>query len=154
VKNITWRVGLLACLIVLIPLALVAQNPPQVSGGTVTGTLHGSLNGGVLTITSPGAPGTTPVLAGANLANPVLAGTTGSIGGGSLAAGACATGTATIAGAAVTMVPVAAASTSGYPGAGFAVLAQVTAANTVTVSVCALVSGTPTASTYLVRVIT
>jgi hypothetical protein len=50
-------------------------------------------------------------------------------------------------------VPVATASTSAAPGAGFSVYAQVTAANTVTVSVCALVMGTPTASTYLVRVI-
>jgi hypothetical protein len=145
---------LLLVALALAPLLLFAQNPPQVVNGSVVGTLHGSLTGNVLTITSPGAPGTTPVLAGANLANPVLAGTTGSIGGSSLAAGACASGTATIAGAAVTMVPVAAASASGDPGAGFAVLAQVTAANTVTVSVCALVSGTPTASTYLVRVIT
>jgi hypothetical protein len=141
---------LLISLALILPLLLSAQTPPHVVNGTVYGTLRGQLTSGVLTITSPGAPGTPPVLAGSNVS---LAGTTASIGGGSVTAGSCATGTATIAGAAVTAVPIAAASTSGAPGAGFAVLAQVTAANTVTVSVCALVTGTPTASTYLVRVI-
>jgi hypothetical protein len=145
---------LLISLFFLAPLLLFAQNPPHVSGSSVTGTLRGTLTGNVLTIAGPGAPGSTPTIAGANLANPVLSGTSASIGGGALTAGTCATGTATITGAATTAVPVAAASTSAVPGAGFTVGAQVTAANTVTVSVCAVVDGTPTASTYLVRVIT
>ena len=133
----------------------VAQVPPVVnSDGSITGTLHGTLNGTVLTINSPVAGVSNVSLANTVVPpNPVLSGTTASIGGGSVTAGTCTSGTATIAGATTAMVPVTAASTSGAPGAGFAVLAQVTAANTVTVSVCAIVIGTPTASTYLVRVI-
>ena len=78
--------------------------------------------------------------------------TTGSIGGSALTAGQCSTGTVTINGANTGMVANASAVTSGDPGAGFTVGAQVTSSNTVTVSVCAIIAGTPTASTYAVTV--
>lgn len=80
-----------------------------------------------------------------------LAGTTGSIGGGALAAGACTSGTVSITGATTSMVAVASPNT--YPGDGAVWDAQVTAAGTGTVKVCAIVALTPTASTYNVRVI-
>ncbi|WP_124825398.1 MULTISPECIES: hypothetical protein [unclassified Burkholderia] len=81
-----------------------------------------------------------------------LVGTTGSIGGSALAAGACATGTATVSGATTGMAIVATPVT--YPGAGFDwQRSYVSSANTVTVQVCADVAGTPTATTYNVRVL-
>jgi hypothetical protein len=82
-----------------------------------------------------------------------LTGTTGSIGGSALTAGTCATGTATIQGATTSMV--AEASPVTYPGAAFEWNAYVSAANTVTVSVCTNLAagGTPTASVYNVRVL-
>ena len=80
-----------------------------------------------------------------------LTGTTGSIGGSALTAGACTSGTVTVNGATTSMV--AEASPVTYPGDGMAWRAYVSAANTVTVSVCADVAGTPTASAYNVRVL-
>jgi hypothetical protein len=61
--------------------------------------------------------------------------------------------TVAIAGATTSMVAITDPVT--YPGDGFVWAAQITAANTVTVRVCryATGSGTPTASTYNVRVI-
>lgn len=83
-----------------------------------------------------------------------LRGTTGPIGGAPLGMGTCATGTASIQGATPSMVPVTVASATGAPGfspnGAFQVSAQVTAANTVTVSVCAVIAGTPRPSTYVV----
>ena len=80
-----------------------------------------------------------------------LTGTTGSIGGSALAAGACATGTVTITGATTSMV--ANASPVTYPGDGNTWESYVSSSGTVTVKVCAIVAGTPTASAYNVRVI-
>lgn len=83
---------------------------------------------------------------------PILSGTTASIGGSALTAGSCASGTVTITGATTSMVVTATPVT--YPGAGFDWnRSYVSAANTVTVQVCADVAGTPTASAYNVRVI-
>jgi hypothetical protein len=79
-----------------------------------------------------------------------LTGTTGSIGGGALVAGACASGTASVANSTTSMAV--ATSPSTYPGDGFFWHGYVSAAGTVTVKVCASVAGTPTASTYSVRV--
>ncbi|WP_089840188.1 hypothetical protein [Granulicella pectinivorans] len=91
---------------------------------------------------------------GSLLAKTGLHGTTTAIGGRPLALGTCATGTATIPGANNTMVPVTVASTTGAPGfspgGAFQVNAQVTAPDTVTVSVCAILPGTPRPSTYIV----
>lgn len=83
---------------------------------------------------------------------PVLSGTTGSIGGSPLTAGSCSTGTVTVTGAttsmAIQVTPVT------FPGAGFDWnRAYVSGTNTVTVQVCADLAGTPTASTYNVRVL-
>jgi hypothetical protein len=80
-----------------------------------------------------------------------LTGTTGSIGGGLLTAGSCASGTASIAGATTAMGVIATPVT--YPGDGATWLGFVSASGTVTVKVCALVSVTPSASNYNVRVI-
>ncbi len=79
-----------------------------------------------------------------------LAGTTASIGGAPLAAGKCASGSAAVNGATPKMA--ATASPASSPGDGFVWQAFVSRANTVTVNVCALASGTPTAAAYDVRV--
>lgn len=78
-------------------------------------------------------------------------GTTTSIGGGALGAGACASADTTVTGAATTMTVTTAPNT--YPGDGYVWQSYVGAANTVTTKVCAIVAGTPTASTYNIRVI-
>lgn len=78
-------------------------------------------------------------------------GTSGSLGGGALIAGACATTTVTVTGATTSMVVVLSPAT--YPGDGFEWASYVSAVNTVTAKVCALIAGTPTASLYNVRVI-
>ncbi len=80
----------------------------------------------------------------------VLFGTTSSLGGSLLTAGSCTSGTVSITGATTSMV--ATASPVTYPGDGNYWLAYVSASNTVTVKVCAVLSLTPTASAYNVRV--
>lgn len=81
----------------------------------------------------------------------VFSGTTANIGGSALAAGQCVSGNATVTGVgSYTQVPSVAPTT--YPGAGFIWKAYVASANTVTVEVCAIAAGTPTATTYNVRV--
>lgn len=77
-------------------------------------------------------------------------GTTASIGGSSLAAGACASGSTTVTGASSGMTVQTTPTT--YPGAGFVWSSYVSSSNTVSTQVCAIVAGTPTASTYNVRV--
>jgi hypothetical protein len=83
--------------------------------------------------------------------NSPLQGTTGSIGGSALLAGACSSGTATVSGATTAMVSD--ATPVSYPGDAFFWKAYVSGTNTVTVKVCAAIAGTPTATTYNVRVI-
>lgn len=100
---------------------------------------NGYTAGGVLTVDTSGN-----MLAGGT-------GTTPSIGGGALIAGACASDVVTITGATTAMVAVASPVT--YPGDGSLWLAYVSAADTVTVKVCAIIAETPTASTYRVRLI-
>jgi len=84
----------------------------------------------------------------------ILSGTTGSIGGSLLAVGASASGTATVTGATVGMVCTAQPSdgTNIY-ALGANIGCTVTATNTVTVNVVAIVTLTPVAKTYVVRVI-
>jgi lysophospholipase L1-like esterase len=84
-----------------------------------------------------------------------LAGTTGSIGGSALLVNNCSTGTATVTGVSSAMTiqvtPVTdpnASTTQDYDWYGY-----MSGANTVTVKVCALVAGTPGATTYNVRAI-
>ena len=80
-----------------------------------------------------------------------LIGTTGAIGGAPLTAGKCASGTAAVTGAASTMAVT--TSPAGTTGDGFVWQGFVSSPNTVTVKVCALAGGTPTAVAYDVRVI-
>lgn len=108
------------------------------TGGSATGT-----SGQILTST-----GSTTAPTWQDL---TLAGTSPSIGGGALVAGACASNTVTVTGATTGMAV--SASPVTYPGDGNYWLSYVSASNTVTVKVCATVAGTPTASTYNVRVI-
>jgi hypothetical protein len=80
-----------------------------------------------------------------------LTGTSSSIGGSSLAAGACASTTVSITGATTSNAVEATPAT--YPGDAYYWKGYVSATGTVTVKVCAAAAGTPTASTYSVRVI-
>lgn len=80
-----------------------------------------------------------------------LFGATSSIGGGLLTVGTCASGTATITGAATGMAVDATPTT--YPGDGNYWLGYVSAADTVTVKVCATATLTPTASVYNIRIL-
>lgn len=81
-----------------------------------------------------------------------LTATSASLGGSLLAAGACSTTTTTVTGATTAMVAIADPNT--YPGDGAYWAATVTSANTVTTKVCAVVSLTPAASTYTIKVFT
>ena len=81
-----------------------------------------------------------------------IQGISSALGGGALLAGACATDATVVATGAVAGDFVVATPTT-YPGDGFFMAPpMVTGANTVTVKICASVNGTPTASTYRVRV--
>lgn len=75
----------------------------------------------------------------------------GSIGGSALVAGQCSSGTVAIPGVTNTMQVNASPET--YPGDGNPWEAYVSATGTVTVKVCAIVAGTPTASVYIVSVL-
>jgi hypothetical protein len=119
------------------------QNSAKISsGGGGWVTLQAS-GGGSYAVNLPSQAGT--------LALVPLSGTTGSIGGSAMATGQCVSETVTVNGATTGMVAVASPIT--YPGDGMAWRSYVSSANTVTVKVCAEVPGTPTASTYNVRVI-
>jgi hypothetical protein len=111
-----------------------------------------ALPGGEVTWNPATATLQAPNLQARNFAG--LRGTSPRIGGSPLDLGSCATAIATIPGAAMDMVPVTVASAIGAPGfsarGAFQVSAQVTAPNQVTVSVCALIPGTPKPSTYIV----
>ena len=100
------------------------------------------------------ASGGTAAMARAGASSPApsgaIAGTTASIGGSPLQAGQCASGVARLSGAASSMV--ATASPVSDPGDGFIWQAFVSAANTVTVKVCAINHGTPRPVVYNVRV--
>ena len=80
-----------------------------------------------------------------------LVGTTPNIGGSALTTGQCASGTVGVANSATTMAVVVSPTT--YPGDAMAWRGYVSAAGVVTVKVCAEIAGTPTTSTYNVRVI-
>jgi hypothetical protein len=82
-----------------------------------------------------------------------LSGTTGSIGGSALAAGQCASGTVSISGATTGMAVAASPAGGTTAGAGFTWQGYVNAPGSVTVQVCAVVAGIPTATTYNVRVV-
>jgi hypothetical protein len=82
----------------------------------------------------------------------VLKGATASIGGSALTAGQCSSGTVTIQGIGTSSGLVAKTTPATYPGDGFIWESYISAANTATVKVCAIVAGTPTASVYNVRI--
>jgi hypothetical protein len=97
-----------------------------------------------------------------NVQNPPVGtpfwGTTGLIGGSALAAGTCATGSVTIGGnitgQAIAGMPAVASPSDGSDiGQRFFIKAYATSLNTVTVSVCAVIGGTPPAKTYNVRLL-
>lgn len=85
-----------------------------------------------------------------------LTATTTAIGGGALLAGACATGTVTVAGATTSQTasvsPAAGIDPTNGGVLGVSISARVSSANTVTVSVCSPIAGTPTSATYRVVV--
>jgi len=85
---------------------------------------------------------------------PVMTGTTGSIGGGLLAVGASASGTATVTGATVGMLCIAQPSDgTDMAAVGAIVSCTVTANNTATVRVVAVVTVTPASKQYNVRIL-
>lgn len=96
-------------------------------------------------------------LALSDLTGGPLSGTSGSIGGSALLAGACATGTVTVTGATTAMAAVASPAGGADPSnggiLGVAIDDRVSATNTVVVSVCSPIAGTPTAANYNVRVL-
>lgn len=95
--------------------------------------------------------GTGLTLAGGSLTTSTLSGTSTSIGGGALGAGACATTTVSITGLTTSMAIQATPAT--YPGDAYYWRAYASSANTATVSVCAAIAGTPSASAYNLRVL-
>ena len=115
--------------------------------GITTGPTSGTTAAHVATFS-----GTTGQIQDAGVGMP-LSGTSGSIGGSALTAGQCASGTATVAGATTSMAVAVSPAGGNNPGTSFYWQGYVSSAGTVTVRVCALVAGTPTATTYNVRVI-
>lgn len=88
---------------------------------------------------------------GTGWADPYFSVQVTSLGGGALIAGACDSNSASLTGATAGMAVVATPNT--YPGDGFYWYGYVSSANNVTVKICSVVGGTPTASTYEVRVL-
>jgi hypothetical protein len=82
----------------------------------------------------------------------VFTATSASIGGSALAAGACSSTTTTVTGATTSMMAQASPAGGTDPGVGNYWQAFVSTTNQVTVRICATVAGTPTATTYNVRV--
>ena len=92
-------------------------------------------------------------LTGTPTLTPYLAGSTSSIGGTALVLGGRVSGTATVTGAVVGAPCIASASTGAAPVAGIVISCSVTAANTVTVALTAMIAATPVSSAYNVRVL-
>jgi hypothetical protein len=128
-------------------MALACTENDCGTGSTGTGSYVRQSNptiSGTLTV------GTALTVNGNTVAAP-LTGTTGSIGGGALIAGACTSGTVAVTNSTTAMAV--AASPVTYPGDGAYWMGYVSTNGTVTVKVCQAIAGTPTASTYNVRVI-
>jgi hypothetical protein len=125
-----------------------SQTPADLQIGT-----DGGVTVGNATDKGAGAIDAIAVYAGGAQLLPVLAGTSGNIGGSSLGAGTCTSGTVSISGATTSMAV--AASPASYPGDGFGWRGYVSSSGTVTIKVCNDTSGalTPTASAYNVRVL-
>jgi hypothetical protein len=121
---------------------------PQTAAGTYNFNLPTTAGTTGQLLTSAGG-GSSPMTW--TTVNPILSGTTSSIGGSILAPGGCSSGTASVTGATTSMVVT--ATPASYPGNGCYWAAYVSSPGTVTVQVCAVVSVTPGASVYNVRVI-
>src|ERR1700739_189610 len=124
----------------------------NIPSNTVPANSLGGNANGLTTITQAASDNTTNIATDAFVkANRPLTGTTGSIGGAALAAGQCASGTVSVTGATTNMAVVATPVT--YPGDGMAWRPYISSWGVVTFRVCGDVAGSPTASTYNVRVI-
>jgi hypothetical protein len=120
--------------------------------GNVVAPASGSFtNGHFVTSHTGGTPAVTVFEDGGFSPVQITPYTSSSIGGSLLAAGACASGTATATG--ITNGMVVDVTPQTYPGDGIVWKGYMSAANTVTVKVCAIIAATPTASLYNVRVI-
>lgn len=130
----------------------------QVVNNAYSAVILGLSDTGNLTLGTPlsisqggtGATTTAAALTSLGAASAPLSATTVSIGGAALVAGACASATTTVTGATTAMVVNTSPTT--YPGDGNIWESYISAANTVITKVCAIVAGTPVASTYNVRV--
>lgn len=124
------------------------------SGGfasAVSSTDYAPATSGTSILKGNGSGGFSSAVAGTDYGKVDLVGTTSAIGGGLLGVGSCTSGTATVTGATVGMAAVSSPTT--YPGDGAQWQTYVSAPNTVTVKVCALILLTPVSTTYNVRVI-
>jgi hypothetical protein len=125
----------------------------QGTTGTKIAAATGSFTSGNLRSTDANGNSVDSGLAVSGVQAKLLSGTSSRIGGSALTAGTCASTTVTVAGAATSMSVLATPTT--YPGDAFDWKAYVSSANTVTIKVCTNLAagGTPTSSTYNVRVI-
>lgn len=143
-STITTTAGLIPSTVGAQSLGSSAKPFRQIVLGNSTNavTLNGSAASAPRTVSLPNGTGTLAL---------ALTGVTGSIGGGALIAGACASGTVAVSTSTTTMTV--SISPNTYPGDGNYWYGYVSSAGTVTVKVCATIAGTPTATTYNVRVI-
>jgi len=149
-------VGTVMCATIFVLVILVGAQLPGTSTQNGNGAPSGScVSGSTYTDSSTGYAWSCKAsvwVLGAT--SGMMTGTTGAIGGGALLAGACASGTATVTGAAVGMPTIATPSDgTNIAALGTSITATVTATNTVTVNVCALLALTPTSKAYSVRVL-
>jgi hypothetical protein len=147
------RFKLFAIFLIIGAFGVLSAQQPSTLQPTTSGPMVGACNPGQGIVISTSGTIYSCYL-GTWAAITPMTGTTGSIGGSLLASvGATATGTVTIQGAAVGQPCIASTSDgTNMLAIGFAVHCDVTAANTATVTVSALIIGTPASKTYLVRI--
>jgi hypothetical protein len=139
------------------------QAPSITASAVLTGASASLTGGGITWVndntynlggTSSGRPANvyagTSFVAGGITVYPSLAATTSSIGG-AVTVGTCDSGTVAVTGSTTSMTV--SVSPNTYPGDGYTWYGYVSTNGTVTVKVCGLIVGTPTSSTYNVRVI-
>jgi len=125
---------------------------------TVLFDINSSGGANQINLGNPGSPANNKINLGLPLVDSsgatvkgALAAATSSLGGSALSAGACTSGTVSVTGATTGMAV--SVSPAADPGAGFAWMGFVSSSGTVTVRVCAIAAGTPTSTSYNVRVI-